>query len=178
MLRICSIHWKAEEAEEKVAKLRAAGYGVDYDEMNPNTLRDWRDNLRRPSSLTCRASSQGRDVAIALRGYKTTRHTPLIFVEGEPEKNRRRQSPSAGRRLHELGDGFAVHSKRPSPNLRPPPSFPRPISRVIRARRCPRNSALSRIYARAHRSPERFREDARRIARRRETEKTGRRGLL
>src|SRR5262249_34941638 len=29
---------------------------------------------------------QGRDVAMALRGYKTTRHTPLVFVEGEPEK--------------------------------------------------------------------------------------------
>jgi len=87
MRRICLIHWKAEEAEEKIAKLRAAGYEVDYGEMNPATLRDWRNNP--PAAFVIdlsRMPSQGRDVGIALRGYKTTRHTPLVFVEGEPEK--------------------------------------------------------------------------------------------
>ena len=87
MPRICLIHWKAEEAEEKIAKLRAAGYEVDYGEMNPGALRGWRDNP--PAAFVIdlsRMPSQGRDVAIALRGYKTTRHTPLVFVEGEPEK--------------------------------------------------------------------------------------------
>jgi hypothetical protein len=87
MRRICLIHWKAEEAEEKIAKLRAAGYEVDYGEMNPATLRDWRKNP--PAAFVIdlsRMPSQGRDVGIALRGYKTTRHTPLVFVEGEPEK--------------------------------------------------------------------------------------------
>lgn len=87
MRRICLIHWKAEEAEEKIAKLRAAGYEVDYGEMNPATLRDWRNNP--PAAFVIdlsRMPSIGRDVGIALRGYKTTRHTPLVFVEGEPEK--------------------------------------------------------------------------------------------
>lgn len=87
MHRVCLIHWKAEEAEEKIAKLRAAGYEVDYGEMNPETLRDWRDNP--PAAFVIdlsRLPSQGRDVAMALRGYKNTRHTPLVFVEGEPEK--------------------------------------------------------------------------------------------
>jgi hypothetical protein len=87
MHRVCLIHWKAEEAEEKIAKLRAAGYEVDYGEMNPKALRDWRSNP--PSAFVIdltRLPSHGRDVAMALRGYKTTRHTPLVFVEGEPEK--------------------------------------------------------------------------------------------
>ena len=87
MRRICLIHWKAEEAEEKIAKLRAAGYEVDYVEMNPGALRHWRDNP--PAAFVIdlsRMPSHGRDVAMALRGHKTTRHTPLVFVEGEPEK--------------------------------------------------------------------------------------------
>jgi hypothetical protein len=87
MHRVCLIHWKAEEAEEKIAKLRAAGYEVDYGEMNPGALRDWRNNP--PAAFVIdlsRLPSHGRDVAMALRGYKATRHTPLVFVEGEPEK--------------------------------------------------------------------------------------------
>ncbi|MGH9768876.1 MAG: hypothetical protein ACREAB_15700 [Blastocatellia bacterium] len=87
MHRVRLIHWKAEEAVEKLAKLRAAGYEVDYGEMNPGALRDWRNNP--PAAFIIdlsRMPSQGRDVAMALRGRKTTRHTPLIFVEGEPEK--------------------------------------------------------------------------------------------
>lgn len=87
MRRICLIHWKAEEAEEKIAKLRTAGYEVDYGEMNPSVLRDWRNNP--PSAFVIdlsRMPMQGRDVAMSLRTYKATRHTPLVFVEGEAEK--------------------------------------------------------------------------------------------
>src|SRR5215831_20104448 len=87
MHRVCLIHWKAEEAEEKIAKLRAAGYEVDYGETNPGALRAWRNNP--PAAFVIdlsRMPSHGRDVAMALRGYKTTRHTPLVFVEGETEK--------------------------------------------------------------------------------------------
>ncbi|MCI0389086.1 MAG: hypothetical protein MOB07_10035 [Acidobacteria bacterium] len=85
--RISLIHWKAEEAEEKIAKLRAAGFEVDYGEMNPGALRD---RLKNPPAAfvidLSRMPTQGRDVAMALRTRKTTRHTPLVFVEGEPEK--------------------------------------------------------------------------------------------
>jgi hypothetical protein len=87
MHRVCLIHWKAEEAEEKIAKLRAAGYEVDYGETNQAALRVWRDNP--PAAFIIdlsRLPLQGRDVGMALRGYKNTRHTPLVFVEGEPEK--------------------------------------------------------------------------------------------
>ncbi|MGH9755026.1 MAG: hypothetical protein ACREA2_19795, partial [Blastocatellia bacterium] len=87
MHRICLIHWMAEEAQEKIARLRAAGYEVDYGEMNPGALRDWRNNP--PAAFIIdlsRMPSQGRDVAMSLRGRKSTRNTPLVFVEGEPEK--------------------------------------------------------------------------------------------
>jgi hypothetical protein len=87
MRRVCLIHWKAEEAEEQIAKLRAAGYEVDYGEINPAALRVWRDNP--PAAFVIdlsRLPLQGRDVAMALRGYKNTRRTPLVFVEGAPEK--------------------------------------------------------------------------------------------
>src|SRR5262245_5846955 len=87
MHRVCLIHWKAEEAEEKIAKLRDAGYEVDYGEMIPGALRDRFNNP--PAAFVIdlsRMPTQGRDVAMALRTRKTTRHTPLVFVEGEPEK--------------------------------------------------------------------------------------------
>jgi len=87
MHRVCLIHWKAEEAEEKIVKLRAAGFEVDYREMKPGALRD---RLNNPPAVfvidLSHMPMQGRDVAMALRIRKTTRHTPLVFVEGEPEK--------------------------------------------------------------------------------------------
>ena len=49
-----------------------------------DALRDWRANP--PAAFVIdlsRMPSHGRDVAIALRGYKGSRHTPLVFVEGE-----------------------------------------------------------------------------------------------
>src|SRR5262249_8777009 len=87
MRRIRLIHWKAEEAAERIAKLRAAGYEVDYSELSPGELRDWRNNP--PAAFVIdlsRLPLQGRDVAMALRTRKTTRRTPLVFVEGESEK--------------------------------------------------------------------------------------------
>jgi hypothetical protein len=93
MHRVCLIHWKAEEAQEKIARLRAAGYEVDYGEISPGALRGWRDNP--PAAFVIdlsRMPSQGRDVAMSLRIHKTTRNTPLVFVEGEPEKVERVKS--------------------------------------------------------------------------------------
>src|SRR5215475_9373772 len=73
MRRICLIHWKAEEAEEKIAKLRAAGYEVDCPEMKPGALRDWRNNP--PSAFIIdlsRMPSQGRDSRFAQSGHRQT----------------------------------------------------------------------------------------------------------
>jgi hypothetical protein len=80
------IHWNAAEAQERIARLRAAGYEVEH-RMRPGSLRQWRDDP--PAAFVIdlsRLPSHGRDVALSLRGYKPTRSVPLVFVEGEPDK--------------------------------------------------------------------------------------------
>ena len=81
------VHWKPSEAAPLVAKLRSAGYRVDYEELNPRVIRSIREVP--PDAFVIdlsRAPSQGRDIGIAFRTHKSTRHVPLVFVEGEPEK--------------------------------------------------------------------------------------------
>jgi hypothetical protein len=60
---------------------------VDFEQLNPESFRRLRaipvaaiviDLSRRPS--------QGRDVAVAIRLSKGTRHIPLVFVDGDPDK--------------------------------------------------------------------------------------------
>src|SRR5713226_4460984 len=86
MYRVRLIHWNAAEAKQKADRLRSAGYVVKYDKFTPNLLRE-RENP--PNAVVIDLSrwpSQGRDVAMALRSYKSTRTVPLVFVDGEPEK--------------------------------------------------------------------------------------------
>lgn len=81
------IHWNAAEAEERAAKLRAAGYDVAYEPLEATIMRELRKGP--PTAVVIdltRLPSQGRDVALAIRLYKTTRRVPLVFVEGDPEK--------------------------------------------------------------------------------------------
>jgi len=80
------IHWNAAEAKEKADHLSSIGYIVKYDEFTPSLIRE-RENP--PDAIIIdlsRLPSQGRDVAMALRSYRSTRTIPLVFVEGEPEK--------------------------------------------------------------------------------------------
>lgn len=87
MHRIRLIHWKAAEAEERVDRLRSAGYEAVYKELNAASLREMRDNP--PDAVVIdlgRLPSQGRDVALIIRKYKATRQVPLVFVDGDPEK--------------------------------------------------------------------------------------------
>jgi CheY-like chemotaxis protein len=86
LYRVRLIHWNAAEAGQKADQLRGAGYAVNHDKFTPSLLRE-RENP--PTAIVIdlsRLPSQGRDVAMALRSYKTTRAIPLIFVDGEPEK--------------------------------------------------------------------------------------------
>jgi hypothetical protein len=98
MPTIAFIHWKAEEAKSRVAALRAAGYTVSHKPFDPQVLRELK--RKPPDALVIdltRQPSMGRDVAIAMRHAKSTRHVPLVFVEGDPEKVARikRQLPDA-----------------------------------------------------------------------------------
>jgi hypothetical protein len=80
------IHWNEVEAKQKADQLRSAGYLVKYDKFTPALLKEREDP---PSAIVIdlsRLPSQGRDVAMALRSYKSTRTIPLIFVDGVPKK--------------------------------------------------------------------------------------------
>jgi CheY-like chemotaxis protein len=95
MKSIRLIHWKPEEVEERVARLRKAGYTVD---AGPFT---GLKGLERFDALLIdltRLPSQGRDLALAIRERKATRHLPLVFLEGNPEKVERSRQllPDAG----------------------------------------------------------------------------------
>ena len=86
MYRVRLIHWNTTEAREKADHLRSAGYAVEYDKFTPTMLREREDPPNVVVIDLSRLPSQGRDVAMALRSYKSTRTIPLVFVDGEPEK--------------------------------------------------------------------------------------------
>jgi len=87
MTRVRLIHWKAEEAAQRIETLRAAGYEVEYQMLDGENYRALRNDP--PAAFVIdlsRSPSLGRDVGTGLRVFKGTRHVPLVFVEGEPEK--------------------------------------------------------------------------------------------
>ena len=87
MARIRIIHWKPEEARERVALLRSAGHEVECGPIRSGNLHEVRDA---PPDVfvidLTRLPSQGRDVAEAVRSYKDTRGVPLVFADGDPAK--------------------------------------------------------------------------------------------
>lgn len=88
MAYIRLIHWNKDEAKARAEILRAAGYDVYYKmQVGPGFLRDLR--TKPPAAIVIdldRLPSHGRDVGVGIRSSKATRHTPLVFVGGEPEK--------------------------------------------------------------------------------------------
>jgi CheY-like chemotaxis protein len=85
--RVRLIHWKPEEAEAAVDRLRAAGYEVDAAPIDAGFLHELRQ--KPPTAVVIdlsRLPAQGRDVGAAMRQSKSTRHIPIVFVGGEPEK--------------------------------------------------------------------------------------------
>ena len=87
MTCVVLMHWNADEAEERAGLLRAAGYDVScYTDPRAN-LRSLRENP--PDAFVIdlrRIPSQGRETGGWLRRQKATRHVPIVFVEGDPEK--------------------------------------------------------------------------------------------
>jgi hypothetical protein len=88
MRRVRYIHWNAGEAQERAKRLKAAGYRVDHEPpRGPTFLRELSDNPPHAVVIDLsRVPSQGRDMALAIRGRKATRHIPLVFVAGDPVK--------------------------------------------------------------------------------------------
>lgn len=88
MPRVRLVHWKAAEAAALLAALRAAGHLVDYDEgLSAGQIRAIRESPPDAFAIDLsRLPSHGREVATFLRGQKATRHIPIVFVGGTPEK--------------------------------------------------------------------------------------------
>jgi hypothetical protein len=82
------ICWKQDLATERARALEEVGFHVDASPLNPSGLiGHFRANL--PAAVLIdldRLPSQGREVAVALRNSKTTRHIPLVFAGGVEEK--------------------------------------------------------------------------------------------
>ena len=87
MPRVRLVSWKPEDAEERAALLRSLGHVVDAAPVESGTIRE----LPRATADAYivdldRLPSQGRDVGVTLRRAKTSRHVPLVFAGGAPEK--------------------------------------------------------------------------------------------
>ncbi|UCF59662.1 MAG: DUF3052 family protein [Anaerolineaceae bacterium] len=81
------IHWNAAEAKECVQIIADLGYEVVFKVFDANELRNIREAP--PNAVVIdlsRLPSQGRDLGINLRKYKTTRNVPVLFVGGDQEK--------------------------------------------------------------------------------------------
>ena len=85
MSRVRLVHSKPAEAEPRVALLKAAGHDVQYGPIRG--LRDIADGNPHVVLIDLtRMPSHGREVATSLRGTKYTRHLPIVFAGGEPDK--------------------------------------------------------------------------------------------
>ncbi|MGH9673172.1 MAG: hypothetical protein ACRD44_08320 [Bryobacteraceae bacterium] len=98
MARVLLVHWNQDELEQRADRLRAAGHEVAAMEFSPAGRK--RVLANPPEAIVidlARLPSHGRDVAMAFRERKATRHIPLVFMEGDPEKTERtrRQLPDA-----------------------------------------------------------------------------------
>ena len=82
------IHWHAAEAQERAQRLQHPGYAVEAS-LPPWPVLSRELRRRSPAVIVIsldRLPSQGRDVALALRGQKATRSVPLVFVGGASDK--------------------------------------------------------------------------------------------
>lgn len=91
MMVVWLVHWDAAEARERLDQLETAGYAGMYEPGSGSPLLR-RIRERGPAAVVIdltRLPSHGREIALAIRESKKTRHIPLVFVEGDREKVRR-----------------------------------------------------------------------------------------
>ena len=87
MERVRLVHWNAEEAEERAARLRALGYDVDGRPPTSGTIRELPKEAGAAVVVDLsRLPSQGRDIGVMVRRAQASRAVPLVFVGGAPEK--------------------------------------------------------------------------------------------
>ena len=87
MKRIHLIHLNQDDAKQCVERLEGAGYDVAYSPDVGATIRDLK--TKPPDAVVIaldRTPSAGRDIALTIRKHGATRHVPLVFTGGAPEK--------------------------------------------------------------------------------------------
>jgi hypothetical protein len=87
------IFWKQDQARERARELEDAGYRVD---ASPLVTSGFKKHFlaNSPSVVVIdldRLPSSGREVGVALRQSPSTRHIPIVFAGGIPEKIERIQ---------------------------------------------------------------------------------------
>ena len=87
-LRAFLIHWKKEELSPKVELLRSLGFSVTTE--HEDGARAGNAIKEKPPAVVViylsRLPSHGRETADYLATAKSTRHIPIVFVDGELEK--------------------------------------------------------------------------------------------
>jgi hypothetical protein len=91
MASVYLVHWHEAEARERAARLRRAGHAVRCGwSQDGQPGRELREEL--PDAVVIdlgRLPSHGRHLAVWLREHRSSRHVPLVFIEGDPEKTAR-----------------------------------------------------------------------------------------
>lgn len=88
MATVRLVHWNQDEGLARRQQLEALGFSTDFD-ADDVTLVLRAIRAASPDAVVIdlsRMPSHGREVGRVLRSAKTTRHIPLVFVDGEKEK--------------------------------------------------------------------------------------------
>jgi hypothetical protein len=86
MAHVRLFHWNAEEARPLLTVLQAAGHLVHYQERFA-LPREHRESVPDAYLIDLsRLPSHGREVGVYLRSRKRTRHIPIVFIAGTPDK--------------------------------------------------------------------------------------------
>lgn len=90
MAKILYCHWNLDEARERAPRLRKAGHSVEiHAEQNAGSKIYRKLRANPPEAILIdldRLPSHGRELGSYFRRAKETRHVPLVFIGGAPEK--------------------------------------------------------------------------------------------
>jgi hypothetical protein len=88
--RVRLFHWDREKGAALAARLRDAGYQVDYEPPSPAAMRALKESSVAAAIVDLsRSPATARDLALWLRRTRATRAISLLILEGDPEKTSR-----------------------------------------------------------------------------------------
>src|SRR5579862_8255785 len=124
------ICWNDELAQQRAKEIAKLGYRVDASSLRGSSafVSHFRDLNPAVVAIDLdRLPSHGREIAIVLRGSKTTRHLPIVFAGGVEEKvaRLRAELPDAvftswekiGKALKDAAIAVLIEPVRPAPHM-------------------------------------------------------------